>query len=87
MAKLTRQSHVTFEQNSVESPSHYQGTRYEAIEIIQDYSLNFCLGNVLKYILRAGRKDPSKRLEDLQKAKRYIEYEIKAEMNKISQKT
>lgn len=48
---------------------------YEGIKIIQHYNFNFCLGNVLKYILRAGKKteDP---LEDLLKAKYYIEKEI-----------
>ena len=61
---------------TVHHPSHYQGRKYEAIAIIQDYDLNFCLGNVLKYLLRAGRKDPSKKLEDLRKAKQYLEFEI-----------
>lgn len=48
---------------------------YEAIKIIQHFNLNFCLGNIIKYILRAGKKteDP---LEDLIKAKYYIEKEI-----------
>ena len=66
------------DKEAVHHPSHYQGHKYEAIAIIQDYDLNFCLGNVLKYLLRAGRKDPTKKLEDLRKAKQYLEFEIEA---------
>ena len=44
--------------------------------MIRDWQLDFCLGNVVKYIARAGRKGDA--LEDLQKAKQYIEFEIEA---------
>jgi hypothetical protein len=64
------------DKEAVHHPSHYQGRKYEAIDVIQDYDLSFCLGNVLKYVLRAGRKDSSKHLEDLNKAKQYLEFEI-----------
>lgn len=60
---------------SVEHPSHYaEGRNYEPIEVIKDWNLNFNLGNVVKYISRAGRKENI--LEDLQKAKFYLEHEI-----------
>ena len=49
---------------------------YEAIKIINNLDLNFNRGNVLKYILRAGKKDANKEIQDLQKAKHYIDYEI-----------
>ena len=49
---------------------------YEAIKIINNLNLNFNRGNVLKYILRAGKKDADKEIQDLQKAKNYIDYEI-----------
>ena len=49
---------------------------YEAIKIINNLDLNFNRGNVLKYILRAGKKDADKEIQDLQKAKHYIDYEI-----------
>ena len=49
---------------------------YEAIKIINNLDLNFNRGNVLKYILRAGKKDADKEIQDLQKAKNYIDYEI-----------
>lgn len=57
--------------------SYYaEGRRFEPIDVISDWKLNFNLGNTIKYISRAGRKteDP---LIDLYKAKDYLEYEIK----------
>lgn len=62
----------------VEHPSHYGGADnpYEVIKIIEHYNLDFCLGNLVKYVLRAGRKDPSKEIEDLKKAAWYINRKI-----------
>ena len=57
----------------VNHPTHYQGSRYEAIDVIEDFKLNFCLGNAIKYILRAGKKDD--KLKDLQKAMWYLQRE------------
>ncbi len=39
--------------------------------------LSFNLGNVVKYVCRAGRKDPGKKVEDLEKARDYLEDEIR----------
>ena len=44
--------------------------------IINKFNLNFNKGNVIKYLVRAGKKDPSKEIEDLEKARDYIDYEI-----------
>ena len=52
-------------------------TGYEAIDVIEAWDLNFNLGNALKYIARAGLKDPKKHIEDLEKAAWYINREIK----------
>ena len=52
------------------------GRKHEPIDVIQDWDLDFCLGNVVKYISRAGRKDNADAVEDLKKAKTYLEYEI-----------
>lgn len=62
----------------INHPSHYGGkdNPYEAIKIIEHFKLGFCLGNVIKYILRAGKKDPLKHLEDLKKARWYLDREI-----------
>ena len=49
---------------------------YEAIKVIEAWELDFCLGNVVKYVSRAGKKDPSKELEDLEKAKWYLQRRI-----------
>lgn len=58
----------------VNHPSHYQGNKFEVIDIIEDYKLGFNLGNSIKYILRAGKKDDI--VQDLRKAKWYLEREI-----------
>lgn len=64
--------------DSVAHPSHYAGgCRIEPIDFIEDHQLPFHLGNAVKYIARAGRKDPAKTVEDLQKAMWYIERYIK----------
>jgi hypothetical protein len=49
---------------------------FEPIKIIHHYDLNFDLGNVVKYVLRAGRKPGVAAVEDLEKARTYIEFEI-----------
>lgn len=61
----------------VDHPEHYQSDKFEVIDIIDNFKLGFSLGNAIKYILRAGRKDPAKTLEDLEKAAWYINHEIK----------
>ena len=59
---------------AVNNPKHYGGdTTYEAIKVIEAWELNFHLGNVVKYISRAGKKDLTKTKEDLLKAKLYLE--------------
>ena len=58
----------------VNSPSHYQGNNFEVIDIINDYSLNFELGNAIKYILRADKKGNKK--QDLEKAVWYLKHEL-----------
>lgn len=62
----------------VDHPPHYGGASnpYEAIKVIDAWQLNFCLGNVVKYIARAGKKDPAKLAEDLEKARWYLDHEI-----------
>lgn len=61
----------------VNHPPHYTDGKIEVIDFIEDKQLGFHLGNAVKYISRAGKKNPEKTIEDLQKAewylKRYIE--------------
>ena len=62
---------------NVDHPAHYGGDSvYETIKVIDAWELDFCLGNAVKYISRAGKKDPKKRIEDLRKAIWYIQHEI-----------
>lgn len=60
----------------VNNPAHYgcADNPYEAIKVIDAWRLSFCLGNVVKYIARAGKKN--ERIEDLKKARWYLDHEI-----------
>lgn len=67
----------------INHPAHYTsaaaqcecGRPIECIDVVRH--MNFNLGNVIKYIWRAGLKDPAKELEDLKKAAWYLSDEIK----------
>ena len=61
--------------NNQNTPKHYQGT-IQPIDLINAQNLNFNLGNVVKYVCRAGKKQGENVLSDLEKAKNYINYEI-----------
>lgn len=66
----------------VTHPSHYTQGKIECIDYIVDKKLDFCLGNAIKYITRAGHKASAemsqrdKTVQDLEKAKQYIDFEI-----------
>lgn len=68
----------------INHPTHYANGKIEPIDFIEDKGLNFNLGNVIKYVARAGRKQSqgksieAKALEDLKKARFYIDREIAA---------
>lgn len=69
--------------DDVQNPQHYTDSKIEVIDYIEDKNLGFCLGNVIKYVSRAGRKhsvdktDKEKTIEDLKKAKWYLDRRIK----------
>lgn len=67
----------------VDHPAHYGGADnpYEAIKVIEAWGLGFCLGNTVKYIARAGKKDAT--IQELKKARWYLDREI-ANMEKAS---
>ena len=68
---------VTIEtDDKVNHPSHYTDGEIEVIDYIEDKGFGYHLGNAIKYISRAGKKDPAKYAEDLEKAKWYIDREI-----------
>ena len=58
---------------NVNHPSHYNSGKIEVIDYIEDQNLGFHLGNAIKHICRAGKKDRNKTVEDLRKAIWYIE--------------
>lgn len=63
--------------DAVNHPAHYTDGKIEIIAFIEDKGLNFHRGNAVKYISRAGKKDPAKEVEDLKKARWYIDREIR----------
>lgn len=71
--------------DNVNHPSHYTDGKIEVIDYIEDKKLGYNLGNAIKYISRAGKKDPDKYVEDLEKAKWYLKREI--ETSSLSKET
>lgn len=73
----------------VNHPNHYGGKDnvYEAIKVIDEWNLGFSLGNTIKYISRAGKKDPNKELEDLKKALWFLKHHIEVLENKLNEKS
>ncbi len=61
----------------VNNPPHYKDGKIEVIDFIEDKRLGYHLGNAVKYICRAGKKDPAKTGEDLEKAVWYINRYLK----------
>lgn len=67
----------------VTHPLHYTSGKIEVIDFITDQRLDFCLGNVVKYVSRAGKKGEEgktiieKQIEDLKKARFYLDFKIK----------
>jgi len=72
----------TMQDDPVNHPSHYTTGEHETIDIIEDWNLDYHVGNAVKYLSRAGKKDPKKFIEDLQKAIWYLERKIMLEENK-----
>ena len=62
--------------DAVNHPKHYTDGKIEVIDFIEDKKLGFHLGNTVKYVARAGKKDSSKKVEDLKKAAWYLNREI-----------
>lgn len=78
---LAKQSKQSFD--DVNNPQHYTDSKIEVIDYIEDKNLGFCLGNVVKYVSRAGKKhsadksDKEKEVQDLKKARWYLDRRIK----------
>jgi hypothetical protein len=81
-APMPAPKRITFRQSppiveEINHPPHYGGEEntYEVIKVVEAWGLGFCLGNTVKYIARAGKKDPNV-LRDLKKALWYLTREI-----------
>jgi hypothetical protein len=72
---IEKEEKMEEQKNSRPDVSHYKG-KIEVIDFIHAHDLNFNRGNVVKYTVRAGKKDPSKEIEDLRKAIDYLNFEI-----------
>ena len=78
-----KQEEIMKNYDAVQSPEHYTSTNIDVIDYIEDKNLGFCLGNAIKYISRAGRKESAemdqkdKTIQDLKKAIWYLERRIK----------
>ncbi len=64
--------------NNIDHPSHYNKGKIEIIDAIEDWNLGFHEGNIIKYIARHNHK--GKPIEDLRKAKWYLERLIQQRM-------
>ena len=62
----------------IDHPQHYGGedNPYEVIKVVEALEMDFHLGNVFKYIARAGKKETDKELQDLKKALWYLDRKI-----------
>lgn len=65
---------VEKDSDMVNNPKHYTHGKIEVIEAIEDWDMNFCLGNAIKYIARCNHKGNKK--QDLEKAIWYIKREL-----------
>jgi hypothetical protein len=71
----------------VDHPKHYGGAeaKHEAISVIEEWRLCFHLGNVVKYISRAGKKPDQDTISDLKKARWYLDrYISNLEANNVA---
>ena len=62
--------------DNVNHPAHYTDGKIEVISFIEDKHLNFHRGNAVKYIARAGKKNPDREAKNLKKAVWYLNREI-----------
>jgi len=63
--------------NKVIKPNHYKAGEFDVIKFCQIHDINFELGNVIKYVTRAGKKENNSELQDLYKAREFLNRRIK----------
>lgn len=62
--------------NDAIRPDYYKSNGIEVLDLTDAFDLNFNLGNVVKYVVRAGKKDGEEKEKDLAKAKFYLTREL-----------
>lgn len=77
---LFSEAYKKYQADLVNHPPHYKAGGIETIDFIEAKDLNYRLGNVIKYVSRAGKKD-SDPIQDLEKAAWYLQREIEARKN------
>lgn len=70
--QVKKQKPRVIKHDVVTNPVHYTDGQIQVIDYIEDKELGFHLGNAIKYISRAGKKEDSNEIEDLQKAQWYL---------------
>ena len=81
MRLTSKQKLLKLKHDAVSNPEHYTADRqHEPLDVVEDWCLDFHLGNVVKYIARAGRKDSM--VQDLEKAMFYLTRKINIEKEK-----
>ena len=70
----------------METPNYYkaEGFGFDVTDFCKAYNSGFCLGNVVKYIVRAGKKDGEDKFTALKKAKDYLDYEVNCALFEIA---
>ena len=71
--------------DGVNHPAYYCEGGIETIDFIDAKKLDFYLGNVVKYVSRAGMKNPETKLEDLKKAQYYLDRKIQLMENDVKE--
>lgn len=67
---------ILYEKSNPIQPKHYSNGGNDVIDYCYKNDIDFLTGNIIKYVVRAGKKDKSKELEDLQKAQEYLRRRI-----------
>lgn len=78
---------MSSEYEYVDQPNHYQGQGMAVIDVIRAFDLNFACGNVVKYMLRAGKKPDEDTIKELEKALWYLQEELTSQRNKVEQRS
>lgn len=75
---ILKEAKQEVQDHNIIKPNYYKGkSGQDVLDVIEDFELDFYLGNCSKYIIRSGKKEGESALKDLLKAKEYIERKIK----------